>query len=321
MLLGFDIGGTKCSAVIGKKDENRDLVVIDKRMLPTDLPVYEMTDALFAAALQMLEDNNTSLSDLEGIGISCGGPLNSTRGIILSPPNLPGWDNIPIAAMAEQQFGCKALLQNDANACALAEWHYGIGVGYRNIVFLTFGTGMGAGLILNGRLYSGTSDTAGEIGHVRMEPAGPVGYGKAGSFEGFCSGGGIVQAAQFRARERFQMGTATGFCPHPDDLTRLTAKKIAEAAVAGDPDAIDIFRTCAQYLGRGIAILADILNPELVIIGGIYGRAQSLIEPYMYEVIAREALPHALQSCQVVPSLLGEHIGDYAALALADTAK
>lgn len=119
------------------------------------------------------------------VGISCGGPLNSTAGIIEGPPNLPGWNNVKIADILTSHYGVFASLQNDANACAVAEWKFGAGKGAQNMIFLTFGTGLGAGLILNGRLYSGTNDNAGEIGHIRLEEFGPSGYGKSGSFEGF----------------------------------------------------------------------------------------------------------------------------------------
>src|SRR6476620_9949436 len=177
MLLGFDIGGTKCAVILGK-DENEALQIIDKNVTPTNKPVYEMIEHLFTMAESMLQKNAVTNNDLKGIGISCGGPLSSKRGLVLSPPNLPGWDNIPIVELARNRFKRNVLLQNDANAGAIAEWKYGAGKGYENLIFFTFGTGMGAGLILNGKLYSGTSDLAGEVGHIRLAEMGPVGFGK-----------------------------------------------------------------------------------------------------------------------------------------------
>ena len=199
MLLGFDIGGTKCAVVLGKQNDH-DIAICSKRVLLTDKPVYEMIEALFTCAENLLAEEHLPINQIEGIGISCGGPLNSKGGIIVAPPNLPGWMNIPIVSLAEGRFGIKAFLQNDANACAVAEWKYGAGKGYENIIFLTFGTGMGAGLILNNQLYSGTTDLAGEVGHLRLSETGPVGFGKSGSFEGWCSGGGIAQIAQYKVR-------------------------------------------------------------------------------------------------------------------------
>ena len=141
MYLGFDIGGTKCAVITGKQEDGH-LVITAKTVLPTNKPVFEMIDLLFASAEQLLSGSYTSIDSIKGIGISCGGPLSSSRGIILSPPNLPGWLNIPIVALCEKRFGRPAFLQNDANACSVAEWKYGAGRGLDNIIFLTFGTGM-----------------------------------------------------------------------------------------------------------------------------------------------------------------------------------
>jgi glucokinase len=216
-----------------------------------------------------------------------------------------------------QRFGVPAGLQNDANAGALAEWRWGAGRGCRNMIFLTFGTGMGAGLILDGKLYTGANDLAGEVGHVRLEESGPVGYGKAGSFEGFCSGGGIANLARDLAAERLQAGERPSFCPTSADLPAVTAEKVAWAAQQGDRLALQIFEIAGQKLGRGLAMLVDILNPERIVIGSIYSRQQSLLEPGMRQTLQEEALTLAQQVCQVVPAGLGERLGDFASLAVA----
>lgn len=317
MLLGFDIGGTKCAVIIGKK-EKEQIFIVDKVTLPTDRPAYEMIDLLFVQAEQLLNKNAMEKSDIDGIGISCGGPLSSKKGVVLSPPNLPGWDQIPIVDLCNKRFGKQALLQNDANAGAVAEWKYGIGKGYQSLIFLTFGTGMGAGLILDGKLYSGVSDLAGEVGHMRLSDMGPAGFGKAGSFEGYCSGGGIAQLAQLKVRQKIQMGEKVSFCQSLDQLPGLTAKIVAEAAFAGDLVAIDVYKTCGHYLGKGLSLLIDILNPELIILGSIYGRAQVLLEKYMREVIDQEVIPMSNQACKIVAPALAENIGDMAALCLAE---
>ena len=176
---------------------------------------------------------------------------------------------------------------------------------------------MGAGLILNGKLYSGTSDFAGEVGHLRLADMGPVGFGKAGSFEGFCSGGGIAQLAQVKVRERLQVGESVSFCSGLNELDKLTAKVVAEAAYKGDELALDIYDTCAEYLGRGLSLLIDILNPEVIIMGSIYGRAKSLLDKRMLQVISREAYIGSRTVCEILPAGLGESIGDMAALSLA----
>ena len=254
---------------------------------------------------------------LSGIGVSCGGPLDSRAGLIQSPPNLPGWDDVPITAVLKRAFGCPARLQNDANACALAEWRFGAGRGTRNMVFLTFGTGMGAGLIIDGRLYEGTNDLAGEVGHVRLSEEGPQGYGKTGAFEAYCSGSGIAKLARAAAEKLLRAGKPVAFCGSADDLSSITAQRVGEAADAGDQVARDILAESGKFLGRGCAMIIDILNPQRIVIGSIFSRCRPHLVKAMEEEIAREALPAAARVCQVVPAALGESIGDFASLAVA----
>lgn len=316
-LLGIDIGGTKCAVILGREKDK--LEIIDKVSFPTETQRgFQYTyEKIIKTVERIMHTTNLKKQDIKAIGVSCGGPLNSRKGVILSPPNLPGWDNICITEMLETRFGIPVSLQNDANACALAEWKFGAARGHENVIFLTFGTGMGAGLILNGRLYSGTNDMAGEVGHVRMENFGPVGYGKAGSFEGFCSGGGIAQLARIKVMERLQMGESLSFCGSLEDLDKLSAKTVAEAALNGDKLAKEIFKASGEYLGKGLSILIDVLNPEIIVIGSIFARSQGLLWPYALEVINNESLCLARQACKVVPAALGDRIGDYAALAVA----
>ncbi len=316
-LIGFDIGGTKCATILGETDASGQVNIVEKIVFPTKKGPEASLTAIYSSREELLHKNGLQPSQIAGIGISCGGPLDSRNGIILSPPNLPGWDNVPIVEMTEKRLGIKAFVQNDANACAMAEWKYGAGKGYDNVVFFTFGTGMGAGLILDGRLYSGTCDLAGEVGHLRLSGHGPVGFGKEGSFEGWCSGGGIAQVGQTMARQRIQMGAKTAYCSSLDELPAVTAKSIAEAAYAGDETAREVYRMVARYLGRGLALIIDVLNPEVIILGSIFGRSRDLIEPYMLEVVHREAIGFSAAKCRIVPAGLGEHIGDMAALVLA----
>lgn len=310
-MIGFDIGGTKCAVCVGEEIDGK-LQITDKRSIPTDHTIapYEMIERMCSMAEEMTDT-------IESIGISCGGPLDSKKAIIQSPPNLPGWDNIHIAEYLENKYGCKAYLQNDANACAVAEWLYGAGKGCQNMIFLTFGTGLGAGLVIDGKLYSGTCDMAGECGHMRLASFGPVGFGKAGSFEGFCSGGGIAQLGQMMAREKLQMGERVSYCKGLEQLNSITAKKIAECANEGYEDAISVFRSCGEMLGYGLAILIDVLNPERIVLGSIFQRSEHLLRESMEKVLERECLAASKAVCQIVPAQLKENIGDYAALAVA----
>lgn len=313
-LLGIDIGGTKCAVIFGI-DTDGVISIADKVRFDT-ADVQTTIGRIISELKGMCARHSLDASNTRGIGISCGGPLDSRKGLVMSPPNLPGWDNIPIVKLVEDATGIPASLQNDANACALAEWKYGAGRGTRNMVFLTFGTGLGAGLVLDGRLYSGTNDNAGELGHIRLSEFGPVGYGKAGSVEGFASGGGIAQLAASAVKEKLMMGQKVAWCPD-GDLSAITARTVAEAAKAGDELAKSVYRTSATYLGRALAMVIDMLNPEVIAIGSIFVRAEELIRPFMQAAIERDALPGAAAVCKVKPAELGESIGDIAALSLA----
>ena len=316
-IIGVDIGGTKCAVNYGQQEGNR-VTILDKECFRTS-DVVRTIEQLKTCIRNVMGRHSLDAGNTRAIGISCGGPLDSRTGVVMSPPNLPGWDNIPIVGIFEKEFGIRTAIHNDANACALAEWQFGAGAGTRNMIFLTFGTGLGAGLILDGRIYTGTNDNAGELGHIRLSDFGPVGYGKCGSFEGFCSGGGIRQLAQFAVKERLQMGEKVAWCPEGDP-ERIDARLVAQAAAEGDVLALEIYRTSARYLGRGLSIVIDLINPEMIVIGSIYARNENLMKPYTEEVITREALSHARRVCRVVPAALGEAIGDYAALSVAANA-
>lgn len=315
-IIGLDIGGTKCAVTLGRTvGDGLPPEIIEKVKFPTEVgKPYSVLETFMAELDGILSRVGLSYGDTDGIGISCGGPLDSARGVVLSPPNLPGWDGIAVCEFFEKRTGIKCYLQNDANACAIAEWKYGAGRGYSDMAFLTFGTGLGAGLILGGRLHRGHSDNAGEIGHVRLEADGPIGYGKFGSAEGFCSGGGIRQlgiAAVKRAVENGEIPKLYRTCG--GELEEINAKMIGDLAESGDEFCREIYRTSARKLGLAISILCDVVDPEIVVIGGIYMRSAGLIEPELMRVLREEALA----PCKVVAAGLGERVGDYAALSVA----
>jgi len=311
--LGIDIGGTKCAVIAGTVD----MKILKKSAFPTETnkgPGHAINLLLNSASTIV---SSLGSEHLKAIGISCGGPLDSIKGIIKSPPNLPGWDNLPVVQLFSDMFKVPVFLQNDANACALAEWKFGAGKGTRNMIFLTFGTGMGGGIIINGKLYSGTNDLAGEVGHIRLDDDGPRAYGKKGSFEGFCSGTGIALLARQIVREKFALKQTVSFCDNPDYIDRITAKDVAEAAFAGDKTAIKILEISGEYLGKGLSLLIDILNPQMIVIGSIYARCRQFIEPACLEIVRKEALEPARVVCSIVPASLGEEVGDFASLSVA----
>ena len=307
MLIGIDIGGTKCAVIKAKVSKN-GLDFIKRVEFPTIDP-----DKTLERIFSELE----KLLPCDAIGISVGGPLDEEQGIIKSPPNLPGWDNVHIVEKLKNRFGVPVAIRNDANACALAEWRFGFNEQYKNMVFLTFGTGLGAGIIINGKLYSGTNGNAGEVGHIRLAENGPVGYGKHGSFEGFCSGGGIAKLAIKKAKHAIENGNSIWGINTKEDAEKLTTKRLAQLAKSGDEAAIDIFRYSGEMLGKGLSVIIDTLNPEAIIIGSVYERAEELFRDSMLSTLYSEALNQSADACQILPAKLGDKIGDYAAVSVA----
>ena len=306
--IGLDIGGTKCAVSLGKI-EGDGVEIVAREEVPTKRSPVETLEAL----APYIEDFKRR-GKVKTAGISCGGPLDSKTGVILTPPNLKGWHGFAIVEYVKQRFALSARLENDANACALAEWRFGAGKGARNMIFLTFGTGLGAGLILDGKLYGGTNGNAGEAGHIRLAKSGPIGFGKAGSFEGFCSGGGIARLAQSMGKRQKQ----TPRCiEEMGGYENVTAKKLSEAAFAGDAFARKVFEKSGDMLGQGLSVLVDILNPEKIVLGGVFMRSGGLLVSAMKKRLQKEALPESLAVCEIVGAKLKENIGDYAALAVA----
>ena len=297
-ILGLDIGGTKTAVVIGDRAGN----VHERAEFATR--TERGFEATFDELCQHIEQMRGRAAKAGAFSVSIGGPLEIDAGIVQSPPNLPGWDSIPLKALLRKRFELPVHIEHDGNAGALAEWYFGAARGLRNVIFLTMGTGFGGGLILNGELYRGTCDLAGEVGHVRVADAGPVAFGKAGSLEGLCGGAGIARLAAVRHPARWRDG-------------EVTAREIAELARTGDTEALSVLEEVSRHLGRGLAVLIDILNPEMIVIGSLAVRLGELILGPAREIVQHEALPAAARACQIVPAELGENLGDVASLCAA----
>lgn len=310
--IGVDIGGTKTAVVIS--------VAPPAMLARTEFPTLPQQGPERAIGLikksihEVLLSTGIDKRQVGGIGVSCGGPLNQRAGVIQAPPNLATWVDVPIAKILRDEFALECRLENDADAGAVAEHRYGAGQGTQHMVFLTMGTGLGAGIIADGRLLRGASGQAGEIGHVRLSAHGPVGYYKAGSVEGWASGGGMALAAAQQVEAAVKRGEATALAAK---LGVLTAKEVAEAARQGDAVAMRIVESTGGRLGEALAILVDLLNPERIVIGGLAMRlGESLLQPAR-RAMEREALPGSARICEVVPASLGESIGDVAAIGAA----
>ena len=310
--VGVDVGGTKTAVVLSARPPE-SLGRIEFATLPEQGP---------ERALQLVVQSARRLLEQHGvgplaIGVSCGSPLDRVRGIIQAPPNLSTWVDVPIGKLLAEEFRVPCRVENDANAGAVAEHRFGAGVGAEHIIFLTLGTGLGAGIIAAGSLYLGANGDAGEIGHVRLSPTGPVGYHKAGSIEGWASGGGIAQLAVSMVKQAGRRGRSSVLQSLLASNGVLTAREVGVAAQAGDAVALSILRRAGERLGQALAMLIDVLNPQRIVLGGLAWRMGDALLAPMHRVIAREALPQTLRACEIVPAALGERIGDVSALCVA----
>jgi glucokinase len=310
--VGVDIGGTK-TAVVLSSGLPEVVARVEFATEPERGPGPAI-EAIKAGVHKLLAGSGGPKAGLAGIGVSCGSPLDPIAGVIQSPPNLANWIDVPIVEILAREFGCPVSLENDANAGAVAEHRFGAGQGYRHMVFLTMGTGLGAGIIIDGRLYQGATDSAGEIGHVRLTRTGPVGYRKAGSVEGWASGGGMAQVAERELSAARRAGRSSVLL---ESVGRVTARDVAAAAQAGDKVALRITAICGRKLGETLAILVDVLNPECIVIGGLAMRFGELVLAPARRWMKKEALGSSAEVCRVVPAQLGERIGDVAALCVA----
>jgi glucokinase len=314
MLLGIDIGGTKIAAVVG----NLEGVILARRSDATnaeDTPEAVLTHLNGLATAAMKEAGVTKKS-LTGIGISCGGPLDTQTGTIYSPPNLPKWEAVPVRAWFEERYpNVPIFLDNDANATAVAEWRFGAGRGFKNLVFLTMGTGIGGGIILDGNLYRGTNDLAGEVGHQTILLNGPeCGCGKHGCLEALASGPAIARLAKdalHYGRGKTLLAEAGG------KREDITARHVVEAAKKGDPLSIKVLAEAGTYMGIGLANLIQILNPERIILGTIAVHAGELILEPIRKAISDYAWDRSAAVCSVVAAELGDGAQDLAAISLA----
>lgn len=236
------------------------------------------------------------------VGVAVPGPLSVREGVVFEPPNLKGWRDVPLRGMLEERLGRPVVLENDANAAAVGEWWCGAGRGSRHLVYVTVSTGVGGGLVLDGRLYRGATDTAGEIGHVLVDPEGPVcSCGRRGHLEGIASGPAIARWVQERIREGRPSVLATG--------RPFSAREVAEAAEAGDALAREAFERAGRYLGWTVAGLLNLVNPEVVVIGGGVARAGRWLFDPLREAAREASFERPWQAARIVPAALGDRAG------------
>jgi glucokinase len=304
---GLDIGGTKIAIVEGALDGR----ILQRSEMPTRATEpFSATFPQFVDSFkQMMNVANRGNRTIVAISVSVGGPLRIEEGILLNPPHLPGWHHVNLKEALQGAFSdLPVFIEHDGNAGALAELHFGIGKsrpGLRHLIFLTFGTGIGAGIIVNGQILHGASDTAGEVGHWRLAEDGPLAYGKRGSWESFASGSGLVHLAAQMYPKRWNRETSI--------------REVVDAMLRFDEDAMRVAGVAGEYLGRGLALLIDAFNPEAIVLGSLACVLEERILAPARQVVAEETLHQARAACEILPSVLGSRIGDVAALMAALT--
>jgi glucokinase len=298
-VLGLDIGGTKLAAgVVDPVGEVRSFAVA-----PTEAwrGPDDGLERLFELGRRALADARLDATDVAAVGIGCGGPLDSARGVLVAPLHLPRWRNVPVADLAEEAFDRPAALENDATAGAAGEHRYGAGAGTRNMVYLTVSTGVGGGVVIDGGLFRGRTGNGGELGHVTVDWRGRLchGCGRRGCLEAYASGTSIAE----RAREA--------------GLDVLGAEDVVEAAGAGDPVAQAVWAETVEALACGVTSIANLFEPELVVVGGGVSRAGETLLGPVRERVRAGALEPVGRSVDVVASALGDRVGVVGAAAIA----
>ena len=306
-VIGLDIGGTKTAVVEGSAQAE----ILRREVIATEAsrPFDETFPRIAGLIKKTIEDARQSGRGAVAVSVSVGGPLKIAEGVLIDPPHLPGWRGVRLKERLMDEFSdLPVFVEHDGNAGALAEFHFGVGKGrddLRHLVFLTFGTGLGAGLIVNGQVLRGATDTAGEVGHLRLAWEGPVGFGKAGSWEGFASGKGLVELASRMFPGRWSRESPI--------------REVVEAMLADDPQALEVAAEAGMWMGRGMALLVDTLNPQIIALGSLAVALGARVLAPARRALAQEALPQAVAACEVVPAKLGKRIGDVAALMAALT--
>jgi len=297
-VLALDIGGTKLAAgVVDGAGRVHSFVTRPSR---TERGVDEVLEELFAVGRAALEASDDDGAEIDAIGIGCGGPLDADSGILLAPPHLPGWRDVPVTSLAAREYGVPATLENDATAAAAGEHRWGAGSGTRNMVYLTLSTGVGGGVVIDGRLYRGASGNGGELGHVTVDWRGRPcrGCGRRGCLEAYVSGTSIAERAQ-------EAG-----------LEVSTAEEVTSAARTGDPRAVAVWEETLAALACGVISIVNLFEPELVVIGGGVSRAGEQLLAPLRERVRAGAMRPAGEAVRIVRSALGDHVGVVGAAAI-----
>lgn len=309
-IIGVDLGGTKVRAVLA--DGSGNLLARKEMATEASKGQEKVIDNIVKVINGVMK--GTDSGQIVGLGIGAPGPLNPRTGVVYSPPNLPGWENVPLRDILEKRLGIPVYVGNDANLAALGEYTFGAGKDYRYLVYLTISTGIGGGIIEDGRILDGAKGAAGEVGHMTIEAFGPrCNCGNYGCWEVLASGTGIRR----RAIEMLQGGRESLLTELSEgDLEKVTAELVEKAARKGDPAAQELLHQTGLYLGVGITNILHLFNPEIVVLGGGVSQIGELIMKPMREEVERRAMPAFRQNVPIVYTDLKGDVGLYGAVAI-----
>ena len=297
-VLALDIGGTKLAAAVVTVDGSAHGLLVEPTPRGDDW--HAVTGRLFDMGRRAVR--RAGVGDIMAVGIACGGPLDAASGLLLCPPHLPGWVDVPIGPLAAEEFGVPFALQNDATAAALAEYRFGAGRGTRTMLYLTLSTGVGGGAIINGELHRGAAGNGGELGHLTVRRGGRLcSCGRRGCVEAYASGTSIAE----RAREALAGGAKSTMAALP----RVTAADVAAAAAAGDAVAAAVWAETVDLLGAAVTDLVNAFEPDLVVLGGGVTRSGAMLIDPVRDLVAREAMAPAARAARVVLAELGDLVG------------
>jgi glucokinase len=301
VIVGVDLGGTNIKAGLVSQDGKvlyRTKIATEGKQGPE-----KVADRIAKVALDCAGHATGGKKNVLGVGIGSPGPLDMKNGVVVVAPNLPGWVNIPLRSMIEKRTGLPCTLENDANAAGLAEQWVGAGKGSDSVVIFTLGTGIGGGIVLNGKVWHGFSDVAGEIGHMSIHPDSPdCNCGSKGCIEAYASATAMVR----RMRETIAKGVKTSLAEKKDSLT---SKDIYEAALAGDEAACENMRMTGFYLGVAIVNILHVLNPEVVVMSGGVAAAGDLLMKPIKEVVETRAMEACRKGVKICWAVLGDDAG------------
>lgn len=302
--IGVDVGGTNVKIAI--VDDKGHIAYSSSEPTRAEMGYQYTIQNIISLIKTSLKETDISKDSIEGIGMGFPGQIDSEKGIVRLLPNIPGWVNVPLSQIMEDEFGLKTKLDNDVRCATLGEMNFGAGKGHKNLICITVGTGIGSGIVVNGKIVRGASGTAGEIGHMILKDhLGPIcGCGNTGCLEALASGPTIVQMAN----EYLMSGKSTKFRELAVN-SPVTPRIVAEAAKMGDEVAKRIFEINGYWIGIAMASLVNILNPEVIIVGGGVAQAGDLILDPIRNVIKERALSIPAETVKVVAAELGESAG------------